>query len=209
MRKSHTAAMEIFAAKANGPVATEPYEAGWEREALAVIYCHKVHGPAPRLELHAQISADGVRWIDFGRTLPAISAPGGSFLSFEELERRFPRGADVVINTRGSMEFTELAFRLCAVGARLLCYGVASAGKTVPIEPHIIWRKEIQLIGGRSYNNTFGAALDLIDSRRLQVAPLVTRTVNLERYAEVVASPSGNHIKTVVVPDQPQAEQVR
>ena len=193
MRKSHTAAMEIFAAKANGPVATEPYEAGWAREALAVIYCHKVHGPAPRLELHAQISADGVRWIDFGRTLPAISAPGGSFLSFEELERRFPRGADVVINTRGSMEFTELAFRLCAVGARLLCYGVDSrrlqprhrqpAGKTesVPIEPHIIWRKEIQLIGGRSYNNTFGAALDLIDSRRLQVAPLVTRTVNLER----------------------------
>jgi hypothetical protein len=43
MRKSHTAAMEIFSAKANGPVATEPYEAGWAREALAVIYCHEVH----------------------------------------------------------------------------------------------------------------------------------------------------------------------
>ena len=53
MRKSHTAAMEIFSAKANGPVATEPYEAGWAREALAVIYCHEVHGPAPRLELRA------------------------------------------------------------------------------------------------------------------------------------------------------------
>ena len=37
VRKSHTAAMEILAAKANGPVATEPYEAGWAREALAVI----------------------------------------------------------------------------------------------------------------------------------------------------------------------------
>ena len=132
-----------------------------------------------------------------------------SAASFAEIERRFPRGADVVINTRGSMEFTELAFRLCAIGARLLCYGVAGAGKTVAIEPHVIWRKEIQLIGGRSFNNTFGVAVDLIDSRRIQVAPLVTRTVNLERYAEVVAFPSGNHIKTVVVPDQPQAEQVR
>ena len=81
MRKSHTAAMEIFAAKANGPMATEPYEAGWAREALAVIYCHEVHGPAPRLELRAQISADGVRWIDFGRTLPVISEPGGCFLN--------------------------------------------------------------------------------------------------------------------------------
>ncbi len=129
-----------------------------------------------------------------------------SAISFEEIECRFARGADVVINTRGSMEFTELAFRLCAIGARLLCYGVARAGDTVAVEPHIIWRKEIQLIGGRSFNNTFGAAADLIDSGRIQVAPLVTRTVNLERYAEVVTAPSGNHIKTVVVPDQVEAE---
>ena len=147
--------------------------------------------------------------LQMASTLGADEVIDCSTTSFEFIEHRFPRGADIVINTRGSMEFTELAFRICAIGARLLCYGVAGAGKTVPVEPHIIWRKEIQLIGGRSYNNTFGAALDLIDSRRLQVAPLVTRTVNLERYAEVVASPSGNHIKTVVVPDQPQAEQVR
>jgi len=132
-----------------------------------------------------------------------------SSASFEEIESRFPGGADVVINTRGSMEFTALAFRLCAVGARLLCYGVARPGQTVPVEPHIIWRKEIRLIGGRSFNNTFGAAADLIDSRRIQVAPLVTRTVNLERYAKVVASPSGSHIKTVVVPAQVAAEEAR
>ena len=83
MRKSHTAAIEIFSAKANGPVATEPYEAGWAREALAVIYCHEVHGPAPCLEFGAQISADGVRWIEFGRAYPTISAPGGYFLSLD------------------------------------------------------------------------------------------------------------------------------
>ena len=69
------------------------------------------------------------------------------------------------------MEFTELAFRLCGIGARLLCYGVASAGETVPVEPHTIWRKEIQLIGGRSYNNTLRAALDRVNSWRIQLAP--------------------------------------
>ena len=110
-----------------------------------------------RLQMASKLGADEV--IDCSTT------------SFERIEHRFPRGADIVINTRGSMEFTELAFRICAIGARLLCYGVAGAGNTVPIEPHIIWRKEIQLIGGRSYNNTFGAAVDLIDSRRIQVAP--------------------------------------
>ena len=142
-------------------------------------------------------------------TLGADQVIDCSSVSFEEIERQFARGADVVINTRGSMEFTELAFRICAIGARLLCYGVARAGHTVAVEPHIIWRKEIQLIGGRSFNNTFGAAADLIDSRRIRVAPLITRTVNLERYAEVVAAPSRNHIKTVVVPDQVEAETAR
>ena len=129
-----------------------------------------------------------------------------SATAFEEIKRNFPTGADIVINTRGSMEFTQMAFDLCAVGARILCYGVSAAGQTVPIEPHIIWRKEIQLIGGRSYNNTFGAAVDLIASGRVNVDPLVTRTVNLQRYAEVVTSPSGDHIKTVVVPDQEEPE---
>ena len=129
------------------------------------------------------------------------SEPSGELVS-----HGFPEGADVVINTRGSTEFTRLVFDLCAEGARILCYGVAGAGKIVPIEPHIIWRKEIQLIGGRSFNNTFGDALDLIVSGRVRVGPLVTRTVSLERYAEVVVSPSGNHIKTVVVPGQVEAE---
>jgi L-iditol 2-dehydrogenase len=132
-----------------------------------------------------------------GQRLRMASALGAdevldsSTTSFEEIRRLFPEGADIVINTRGSMEFTQQAIDLCAVGARVLCYGVAGAGMTVPVEPHIIWRKEIQHIGGRSCNNTFGAAVDLIASSRIQVDPLVTRTVNLERYAEVVTSPSG------------------
>ena len=161
---------------------------------------------ARRVVLVDSIARAACRW---PQTLGADDVIDTTAASFAEIERRFPRGADIVINTRGSMEFTELAFRLCAVGARLLCYGVAGAGQTVAIEPHLIWRKEIQLIGGRSFNNTFGAAVDLIDSRRIRVAPLVTRTVNLERYAEVVAAPSANHIKTVVVPDQAEAESVR
>ena len=147
--------------------------------------------------------------LQMAATLGVDEVIDSSAASFDEIDGRFPDGAAVVINTRGSMEFTALAFRLCAIGARLLCYGVAGAGKTVPVEPHVIWRKEIQLIGGRSFNNTFGAAVDLIGSRRIQVAPLVTRTVNLERYAEVVASPTGNHIKTVVVPGQAHPEQTR
>lgn len=132
-----------------------------------------------------------------------------SVTSPEQMISHFPRGADVVINTRGAMEFTKLAFDICAVGARILCYGVAPVGETIPIEPNMIFRKEIQLIGGRSFNNTFSAAVDLIASKRVQVDPLVTRTVNLERYSEIINSPSEDHIKTVVVPNQKAPEKYR
>ena len=182
--------------------------------------CVAILGGGVNAQLFVQLtSLKGARRVvlidSLGERLKMASALGAgevidsSTTSIEEIRRQFPQGADIVINTRGSMEFTELAFNLCAVGARILCYGVAGAGNTVSIEPHIIWRKEIQLIGGRSYNNTFGAALDLITSRRIQVDPLVTRTVNLVRYTEVVTSPSGNHIKTMVVPDQLEAEEER
>jgi len=132
-----------------------------------------------------------------------------SLTSPEEMISHFPQGADVVINTRGPMEFTKLAFDICAVGARILCYGVAPAGETIPIEPHMIFRKEIQLIGGRSFNNTFSAAVDLINSKRVQVDPLVTRTIHLERLPEIINSPSRDHIKTLVVPDQKVPEKNR
>ena len=132
-----------------------------------------------------------------------------SVTSPEELINRFSPGVDVVINTRGSMEFTQLAFAICAVGARILCYGVARAGETIPIEPHKIFHKEIQLIGGRSFNNTFSAAVDLINSKRIQVDPLVTRTVNLEHFSEIINAASADHIKTVVVPDQKIPEKYR
>ena len=61
-------------------MATEPYEAGWACEALAVVYCHEVLGPAPRLELQAQISADGCAGSTLGTRFPPSRA-GRLFLS--------------------------------------------------------------------------------------------------------------------------------
>ena len=66
MKHSHTAPLEVLAPKSNGNFATEPYEAGWAEEAMAIIYVRECMGPAPRLVLRPQISADGMRWLDLG-----------------------------------------------------------------------------------------------------------------------------------------------
>jgi hypothetical protein len=69
--------MEVFAQIPNGPYELEPYEAGWAAEALAMVYVREAHGDAPQLNLTAQISVDGIRWIDTPHTLGPIAQPGG------------------------------------------------------------------------------------------------------------------------------------
>lgn len=77
MKNFHTAPMEVLSAKPNGPFATEPYEAGWADEAIAMIYVRETAGPAPKLVLRAQISVDGARWFDHPAPALRIEKPGG------------------------------------------------------------------------------------------------------------------------------------
>lgn len=77
MKNIHTAPLEVLSAKPNGAFATEPYEAGWADEALAMIYMREMAGPAPELALRAQISVDGARWFDHPAPALRIEKTGG------------------------------------------------------------------------------------------------------------------------------------
>ena len=83
MKNIHTAPLEVLSAKANGPFATEPFEAGWADEALAMIYVRETAGPAPNLLLQAQVSADGARWMDHHTPVFNIDRPGAHYLELE------------------------------------------------------------------------------------------------------------------------------
>jgi hypothetical protein len=83
MRHVHTAPLETFSPIADGPFELEPFEAGWATEAIAFVYVHEVHGPAPSLTLRGQIAADGERWIDRGPVLGPITKAGSYFLALD------------------------------------------------------------------------------------------------------------------------------
>jgi hypothetical protein len=76
--------MEVLSAKANGTFHTEPYEAGWADEALAIIYVRELTGSAPTLLIQAQISADGVRWFDHPASSLRIDSLGGRGLALTQ-----------------------------------------------------------------------------------------------------------------------------
>lgn len=79
MRRSYLAAMQVFSPLPTGRFELEPFEVAWASEAIAVVYIDEVNSGAS-LELRAQISVDGARWIDFGKAFRPITKPGGYFL---------------------------------------------------------------------------------------------------------------------------------
>jgi Domain of unknown function (DUF6385) len=53
----------------SGEAATEPYEAGWAREAVIFVRALKEpRGPQPMARV--EISPDGIRWVDEGTQVP-------------------------------------------------------------------------------------------------------------------------------------------
>lgn len=53
----------------SGTCASEPYEAGWAREAIVWWRLLSVEGHPRKIEARVQISPDGMRWVDEGSTI--------------------------------------------------------------------------------------------------------------------------------------------
>jgi hypothetical protein len=66
-----------------GDFACHPCEVAWAGEAIFFIRIEEI-SPDTLVRLRAQISADGINWIDEGGALPSLGAPGNTFLRLEK-----------------------------------------------------------------------------------------------------------------------------
>jgi hypothetical protein len=69
LRESQTAVVARNEAW-SGKVATEPYEAGWAREAVIFVRALAAEDVPASCEARVQISPDGIRWVDEGSRFP-------------------------------------------------------------------------------------------------------------------------------------------
>jgi hypothetical protein len=59
-----------------GPFASEPYEAGWAREAVVFLRLLKLEGDPKDARLEVEISADGMHWAKEGSAAKVPAATG-------------------------------------------------------------------------------------------------------------------------------------
>ena len=99
LKRSHTATIarnELW----TGEVATEPYEAGWAREAIFFVRALDAGGSLAGAAAQVQISPDGIHWVDEGTTFGLPDRSGAvtfgrvaQFGGWLRLRSRVPEGA--------------------------------------------------------------------------------------------------------------------
>lgn len=115
--------------------------------------------------------------------------------------RAWPDGADLVIECAGVAGTVEMAPRLARSGGRVVVLGVLPAGAKVQIEPFDLLFREVQLLHSFLNPFTHARAATMIATGRIDVAPLISRTLTLQEAAAAIAAPPPEgEIRALVVP---------
>jgi len=140
-------------------------------------------------DLAAQLGASGV------------CAPQDAPRILQESTAEF--GADVVIEAVGKTETLDLALRCVRDGGRVVLYGVVDEAASWPVRPHELLSREIALAPAWLNPRTFAQAVELLESRVLTLAPLLTHCAPLAEGPALLAghTPAGGQaLKYLLAP---------
>ena len=109
-----------------------------------------------------------------------------------------PGGADVVVDAIGSV--LPQSIEAAAMGARVVIFGMNGNARPEVHQVEIV-EKGLAILGSYISNFTFPAAIRLVESGQLNLAPMITATIPLEdTVAGIARIRSGEAVKIVIKP---------
>jgi threonine dehydrogenase-like Zn-dependent dehydrogenase len=109
-----------------------------------------------------------------------------------------PAGADVVVDAVGSV--LPQAIDAAGMGARIVVFGMNGNARP-PVHQVEIVQKGLTILGSYISNFTFPAAIRLVESGALNLAPMITATIGIDDTAAGIARiRSGEAVKIVIRP---------
>ena len=110
-----------------------------------------------------------------------------------------PGGADVLIDAVGIAPLTEQTVNLAAPTARVAVIGFD--GKPMQLQPVVITKKELTLVGSRMNNGMFPKVVEWLESGCLDTAGMVTKSYPAEEIQQAFTdtlSDAASTVKTVI-----------
>jgi threonine dehydrogenase-like Zn-dependent dehydrogenase len=109
-----------------------------------------------------------------------------------------PAGADVVVDAVGSV--LPQAIEAAGMGARVVIFGMNGNARP-PVHQVEIVEKGLAILGSYISNFTFPAAIRLVESGQLDLAPMISATIGIDDTAAGIARlRSGEAVKVVIKP---------
>jgi len=143
--------------------------------------------------------------LNFAKKLGADETVNAAMENVEERIKQLTNGygADIVIEAIGRPKTWEQAIKLVRKGGKVLEFGGCPPGTEVRVNTELLHYGEVTVMG--TFHATplhFRKALNLIASRTINVAPLITRKMPLERIKEAfeILTTSKSEIKIAIQP---------
>ena len=95
-------------------------------------------------------------------------------------------GTDCVIECVGNTTATAQAFEAANRGATILLFSVPKAGAIHPLNLEDVYQKELTVIGSMINPDSHLRAVQLINSGRIQLAPLITHHYPMEQVENAI-----------------------
>ena len=109
-----------------------------------------------------------------------------------------PRGADVVVDAVGSV--LPHAIDAAGMGARIVIFGMNGNARPAVHQIEIV-EKGLTILGSYISNFTFPAAIRLVESGQLNLAPMITATIPIDNtLAGIARIRAGEAVKIVIKP---------
>ena len=111
-------------------------------------------------------------------------------------------GVDVVIESAGLPVTVGQCFEVVKKGGRIVLFGVNDPETRVEFSPYQVFRNEITILGSLMTNDVIPRTLALIASGRLQVQPLISHILPLDRFHDALKMhESQQGIKILIHPE--------
>jgi 2-desacetyl-2-hydroxyethyl bacteriochlorophyllide A dehydrogenase len=95
-------------------------------------------------------------------------------------------GADVIFECAGLPQTVAQCFQMVKPGGRIVLFGSNKPETKVEISPYRVFRDELTILGSVVAPNTYPRTLKLIASEKLQIEPLITHILPIDRFHDAI-----------------------
>jgi len=171
-----------------------------------------IYGAGPigllMLQLVANGGASGVAVVDLkqdkldlARALGAHDAVLAGSGADDALREISPLGFDVVIDCTGVPAVVEHMFTHVRNEGKLLFFGVNPTEARIAVSPYDVYRKDLEILGSFALRFTFHDAFALLQAGAVDVAPLLSDRLPIDRFPEALRlAASGDALKVQIQP---------